>query len=51
MYHQDDADHLTFEWSFGGDALQVRLHKVNRQFRLLNEEFRLFFDGPIESKR
>ena len=50
-YNQDDADHITFEGSFGGDALQVRLRKVDRRFRLLSENFRLFFDGPIESKR
>jgi hypothetical protein len=50
-YTQDDADHLTLEGSFGGDKLQVRLHKIERRFRLLEERFRLFFDGPIESKR
>jgi len=50
-YHQNDADHITFEGSFGGDVLQVRLRKVDRRFRLLNEKFRLFFDGRIESKR
>jgi hypothetical protein len=50
-YAQSDADHLTLEGAFAGERLQVRLRKVERKFRLREEKFRLFFDGPIESKR
>jgi len=50
-YSRDDADRLTLEGPYGGDKLQVRLHKIERRFRLVDDRLRLFFDGPVESKR
>jgi hypothetical protein len=50
-YAQDDPEHLTLPGSSKGDELEVRLHKIERKFRLLEEKFHLTFDGPQETKR
>jgi hypothetical protein len=50
-YAQDDPEHLTLAGSFMGDKLEVRLRKIERKFRLLEEKFHVTYDGPQETKR
>jgi hypothetical protein len=50
-YGQEDPDHLSIEGTVDGDAVRVRLRKVDRRFPLVEAKFQWSYDGPVESSR